>query len=149
MSREIFEPVLPAADEIDLFKESSRRLAALGERELSVTITDADKPVNVRLPAVVVRLLNDILGQMAAGNAVTLMPVHAELTTQQAAELLGVSRPFVVQLIESRKLPCRRIGTHRRIMFKDLMAYREQSNRERQSVLDELAAEAQAHNMGY
>jgi len=86
---------------------------------------------------------------MAQGNAVTIIPVHAELTTQQAAEILNVSRPFVIKLIEERTLPCKMVGTHRRVLFSDLMNYKRKMDADRLKVLEELAAQAQELGMGY
>jgi excisionase family DNA binding protein len=133
-------------------REAIRRLAGVGRDpagpELQVHRTGGLQ-TTVRLPKAAFNLLLEILGQMANGNAVTIVPVHAELTTQQAAELLNVSRPYLVQLLESGKILHRRVGTHRRIRFGDLMAYKERDDAYRRQVMDELAAEAQKHGLGY
>jgi excisionase family DNA binding protein len=86
---------------------------------------------------------------MAAGRGVSLIPENAELTTVQAAAVLNVSRPFLIKLLTERALPFRKVGKHRRIRMEDVMAYKNQIDREREAVLDELAAEAQKNDMGY
>jgi len=101
------------------------------------------------LPATAIRLLLDLLTEMAAGNAITLIPVHAQLTTQQAADVLNVSRPFLVSLLEQGKIPHVKVGTHRRILFEDLMRYKKDIDRERQKALDELVRESEKLNIGY
>jgi excisionase family DNA binding protein len=103
----------------------------------------------IEIPAPAVRMLVDLLVEMAAGNAVTLIPVHAELTTQQAAEILGVSRPFVVSQLEAGQLKFHKVGTHRRIHFLDIMAYKQRMTSERKKALDELADQAQALDSEY
>lgn len=91
------------------------------------------------LPEKVGRLLQYILDQIAHGNAVQILPRGAELTTKQAADYLNVSRPYVIKQIEEGKLPCHMVGTHRRIFFQDLVAYKEQVDARRDRAIEELA----------
>jgi len=102
----------------------------------------------VTLPEAVTRMLLHILDEMAHGNAVALVPLHAELTTQQAADMLNVSRPFVVRLIEDGRLPHRKVGTHRRVRVDDLMAYRRRADEDRDAALLELAEETRRLGLG-
>jgi excisionase family DNA binding protein len=91
----------------------------------------------------------EILEAIAAGRGVTLIPENAELTSVQAAEVLNVSRPFLIKLLEDNVLPHRKVGKHRRIRMEDLMAYKSKIDRDREAVLDQLAREAQELAMGY
>lgn len=153
------ETVTPTAADTELAKYSSRQLSKLLGRQndigkpfsnFQLRVQTVNEPEEVVvIPVSALRLLTDILTQMARGNAVTLIPVHAELTTQQAAEILNVSRPFLIGLIDDDKIPYRKVGTHRRIRFKDLMAYKQDVDRQRLQALEELAREAQELDMGY
>lgn len=148
------ETVTPTPDEAILAQESSRRLARFfatnRKKPLQLRIQPEDAPEEtVAIPESAFRLLNDILTQMAKGNAVTLIPVHAELTTQQSADILKVSRPFLVDQLEKNVIPYRKVGSHRRILFKDLMEYKQAMDRNRLKALDELAAQAQELDVGY
>src|SRR3990167_1075447 len=91
----------------------------------------------ITIPSSALRLLINILMEMAQGNAVTLIPVHAELTTQEAADMLNVSRPYLVELLEHGKMPYRKVGTKRRIYVKDLLHYKNNIDKERLKVLEE------------
>jgi excisionase family DNA binding protein len=86
---------------------------------------------------------------MAQGHAVTLISVHAELTTQQAADLLNVSRPYLVLLLESGVVPYRKIGTRRRVLFEHLMAYKKAEEVKRMEALNELVRQAHELGLGY
>ena len=148
------ETVTPTPDDALLAQESSRRLARLMASKPKKPLQFRIKPEGaaeetVSIPASAFRLLNDILTQMAQGNAITLIPIHAELTTQQAADLLNVSRPFLIEQLEKKVIPYRLVGTHRRILFKDLMDYKTTIDNNRLKVLEELAAQAQELDMGY
>ena len=148
------EAVTPTEDEANLAKVGSRVLSRFSDSQrgqpLKVRIQPDDgADETVVLPAAAFRLLNDILAQMAQGNAVTLIPVHAELTTQQAADVLNVSRPFLVDQLESGLIPFRKVGSHRRVLLKDVLAYKQSMDRDRRIALDELAAQAQELRLGY
>lgn len=149
MGLSIVEPVLPSDAETEVAKESSRRLSPFSDQSLKVQIQAKGKQETIELPAAAVQLLTRILAEMAAGNAVTLIPVHAELTTQEAADLLNVSRPFLVKLLHDGKIPYRKVGAHHRILFSDLMEYKRQSDEECDKALRALTKQAQELGMGY
>ncbi|HVX86179.1 MAG TPA: helix-turn-helix domain-containing protein [Phycisphaerae bacterium] len=125
-----------------------RRIEAYARRgRLRVAGGRGAKPVE--LPTSVTGLLVRILSEMAAGNEVRLMSLRRELTTQEAAEVLGVSRPFVVKEIREGRLKCRKVGTHRRLALRDVLTYRREQDAARREALEELSAQAQELGMGY
>lgn len=143
--------VPPSKEDMERARASGQRLAPLARqgRPLTLRVRDAGQEQTIELPAGAVKLLQAILEDMASGRAVTIVPQDAELTTQQAADFLKVSRPFLVRLLEQKKLPFRMVGTHRRIRFEDVLRFKENIDTERRKVLDQLAAEAQELKMGY
>ena len=160
----ILSPATFSKLESQMAREGSRRLAsrlnasqnadqdAEPSRSQSVTvrIAEGEGPgETVELPVAALRLLVGILDEMAEGNAVTLVPSQAALTTQQAARFLNMSRPYLVGLLEGGNIPFHKAGTHRRVFFRDLLAYKTQSGKERHEALTELAALSQELGMGY
>jgi excisionase family DNA binding protein len=107
------------------------------------------KTIKATLPAAALPLLLDILSNMAKGNAITIVPENAELTTQKAADILQVSRPFLVGLLKNGEIPSRKVGTHRRIAAKDLMDFKRANETARNEALDELARETQDLGLEY
>ena len=104
---------------------------------------------SLSIPAPAFRLLMQILKEMARGNAVTVVPLSTMLTTQQAADILNVSRPFLVGLLESGKMPFQRLGSHRRIRITDLLTFKQETEAAGDKALRELAEEAQEVGLGY
>ncbi len=137
---------IPKDDDAQLSKESSRILAPyINSAAPHIRIIEQDgTEQTVVLPDAAYRLLVDVLTQMSQGNAVTLIPIHAELTTQEAADLLNVSRPYLIKQIEAGDIPHYKIGRHRRIRFDDLMAYKDRMASARSQALDELVAQSEA-----
>ena len=138
------ESGIPSTRDAALAERAVRQLAALGDGTGPVPArfgAAATEPVDIPTPAV--RLLREILDQMAHGHGVALTPLHAELTTRQAADLLQVSRTHLVQLLDAGRIPCRKVGAHRRVRAEDIVAYRSETESRRRSALDELTARDQ------
>lgn len=150
---DLSETGTPTPADTELAQESSRRLAKiLGARKKKIRLQvqpDEEPGETIAIPMSAFRLLGDILTEMAKGNAVTLIPIHAELTTQQAADMLNVSRPYLIDLLEKGLIPHRKVGTHRRILFQDLMAYKQKIDQARLKALEELSALDQELGLGY
>ena len=125
--------------ELALFERALARTT--GDRH-SARFLDADgTPVDV--PAELVDVLVAIVQHLKAGNGVAVAPLHAELTTVEAAELLNVSRPHLIKLLEGGALPFRLVGTHRRVRLVDVLAYRDRRDTDARHALDELTRQAE------
>jgi len=144
---------LPSDDDIALARESGRVLSTVLQTRAETQQIDLHDDTGavrtVRIPTTALRLLLDVLTEIGQGNAVSIIPIHAELTSQEAADVLNVSRPFLVQLLERGDIPFHKTGTHRRVRYQDVIAYKERIDAQRRKALDELAAQAQDLNMGY
>lgn len=143
---------IPTTEAAEQAQFALRALGKIKSKKTARTLQvkpDGGPDVVVTVPREAFELFLEILGQMANGNAVTIVPVHAELTTQEAANMLNVSRPHLVELLETGRIGFRRVGTHRRIRVADLLAYQQTDQAERKATLDELSQEAQKLGLGY
>src|SRR5713226_8238966 len=142
MSQSTTVSTLPSEAESALAKETSSVIASRlrGQDLMRFRILDGASQQTVKIPSSVVRMLVRILEEMASGNTVTLIPVRAELTTQEAADMLNISRPSLIQLLDEGKIDYRRVGTHRRVRFEALMKYKRKAEAARRAALAELAA---------
>lgn len=144
------EPIKPTAKEITLARQSHGKLSSfLQLKSGPMILRDLQSTMEIQIPQAVVRMLVETLKQMAQGHAVTLIPIHSEITTQQAADLLNVSRPFLIKLLDEGQIPYKKVGRHRRIRFEDLMAFKHKDEREREAAFDEMVALSQELGLGY
>jgi excisionase family DNA binding protein len=154
MTDALMDPVTQSEADIRLAKESSRSFSRIATPGRSLRMspqngTPGKATEVIEIPAGAVTIIKTVLAAMAEGQAISVVPIDAELTTQQAANLLGVSRPFVIRQLEEGKIAHRKVGRHRRIVLKDLLAFRKASYENRRKVLDELTAEGQRLGIGY
>ncbi|TKK41614.1 DNA-binding protein [Pseudomonas fluorescens] len=145
--------ILPLEKEVEAAVQGQRELASLLSTKFETQRIDIfdkeDKPHRLVLPTSALRLLVDILGELALGNAVKVVPVHAELTSQEAADLLNVSRPHLVKMLEEGAIPFTKTGRHRRVRFSDLMAFKQRRDEQSQEAMKALVQQAQELGMGY
>ena len=145
----------PSADDRRLASEMAtgrwlkRHLSPQDQRSRVQIFEDGRSEEAVTLPKAALKLLDVILTEMARGNAVTVQAAEAELSPKQAADLLDVSRPFLIKLLESGAIISSKPGPDCRIPLRDLLRYKESMQRDRRAALDELVAEAQELGLGY
>ena len=134
-------PVVPTAEDVRMARCLAAKLAKAGDGEgVTVRVGRGDA---VPLPASAVKILAEILQHFAEGRAVVLGTREFEVSTQRAADILNVSRPYLVELLETGKVPFRRVGTHRRVRLDDVLSYQIEMRARTERALDALAAQAQ------
>ena len=137
-------------DERRVASDLDRILARIpgGEADIQISIQSRGEPgERIPISPEQFRLLAHIVGELARGHGVSLVPMDAELTTNEAARQLKVSRPFLVGLLQKGEIPYRMVGTHRRIRFCDLWAYKQRNDRKRLETLEELSALDQEYGL--
>lgn len=141
---------LSIADQVLAEKSASVIEEILKDRQVgSIEISFSSDGGQFKIPSQALEYLRDILQSMAAGKTITLIDNEKELTTQEAADILNVSRPYFVKLLESGEIPFTKVGKHRRVRFGDLNAYKKDRQSKRQRNLGELVEQAQELGMGY
>ena len=149
------DPVLPKTRDIDLAEDAllhmSKFMAQVGCKDVHFMLqaVKGKETIEFSLTPAVVELIFRTIVHIAKGDAVTIVPFHAELTTQEAANFLNVSRPYLIGLLESGKIPFRKVGRHRRVLFEDLAKYKEHSKEQSRKIQEKLTEEAQDLGLGY
>ena len=142
----------PPNEEIRRARRTAKRLRKLARRQpasavRSITLEGEKQPIEI--PAAAIEVLADAIEEMARGHAVRINSREEELSTQKAADLLNVSRPYLIGLLKQGEIPFRMVGTHRRLRPSDVLAYRERSDSEADRAYRELVAQAQKLDLGY
>ncbi len=143
------DPVVAPVEEVRPLELLRDALESSGVSDSAARLLSAGG-APVELPASVREVLVRVVRELAEGNAVTVLPVHAELTTQEAADLLNVSRPYLIGLLDDHVLPCTRTaGNHRRLRLVDVLAYKRSRDAARRAALDEMSEEAERLGLRY
>ncbi len=110
-------------------------------------VTIKETKQDVELPAFAIKLLQEIMKQIAKGNPISIVPIATEVTTQKAADILSVSRPFIVKLLENGEIPFTKVGRHRRLKFNDVIEYKKMMMDKRRNALEEMIAIDQKYGL--
>jgi excisionase family DNA binding protein len=138
--------LVPTESDSELAKTASRTLARAKDQAVKISLPDGEE---LELPKAMTEFLVRILTELSNGNMVDIVPIHAELTTQEAANHLNVSRPFLIKLLEEGKIKFHKVGSHRRIKFEHLRNFIDNHEREREKAMLEMAEISQELGLGY
>jgi excisionase family DNA binding protein len=136
-----------ASQSLNHIKGFSTRLPS--DRSKGVKIRLEESGEQVTIPDKAFLILVDVLSNMSEGKSITILPSETEISTQQAADMLNMSRPHLVKLLESGKIPYKKVGNHRRLLLNDLIEFKEKLRQNRENQLIFLAKQAQEFNLGY
>lgn len=129
------------------FQSVFHQVKGIHSNEVKIKVQETGEFITI--PKKALLFLSAILQNMAEGKSISIIPSDSEISTQQAADMLNISRPHLVKLLESGSIPFKKVGSHRRILLQDLMTYEENLQKEREKQLDFLAKQAQDLNLGY
>lgn len=147
----LLTPIRPTEEDVDLAQRGSSELSRLGNGALvlKVTLLHGRDSAEVVLPAIAFQMLEMILEELAQGHAIVVTPIDREISTQKAADLLNVSRPYLIKLLESGRIPFHKVGSHRRVRLGDLLKYKVQMDAEADRAFAALVAQSQDLGLGY
>lgn len=147
------EPDAPTPETIALASQALESFSDVlknSPKTITFSINDSVlKKGQITISSGILQLIVDVLKVVSRGEAVTLLPSEAELTTQEAADLLNVSRPYLVKLLDEGVIPSRKVGVYRRVKVKEVMQYKQMEQQRQERILDELTKEAQDLDFGY
>lgn len=133
-----------SAEELQI---ASKKVKSSSAKGVKIKIQETGEFITI--PKKALSLLSTIVQNMAEGNTISIVSSNPEISTQQAADMLNVSRPHLIKLLETKKIPFKKVGTHRRILLKDILEYNQRQAKERENQLELLAKQAQDLNLGY
>lgn len=147
----LMAPIRPSSEDVYLARASASQLSRMKKRPGAVTVTVAKdrEAEELTIPGIALDLLEKILEELAQGHAVALAPLEREVSTQTAADLLNVSRPHLIKLLESGAMPFSRVGTHRRVRLADVLDYKARMDEEADRAYRQLVQQGQELGMGY
>lgn len=129
------------------FQDVSQRIKSSRKKGIKIKVQETGEFITI--PKKALTLLSTILQNMAEGKTISIVPSNSEVSTQQAADMLNVSRPHLIKLLEAKKIPFKKVGSHRRVLLEDIMEYKEHLDKQREAQLDFLSNQAQDLNLGY
>lgn len=129
------------------FQDVSQRLKSSRKNGIKIKVQETGEFITI--PKKALTLLSAIIQNMAEGKTISIVPSNSEISTQQAADMLNVSRPHLIKLLGAKKIPFKKVGSHRRILLQDIMEYKEQLAKQRELQLDFLSNQAQDLSLGY
>jgi len=136
-----------AINSLQELKDLSERIGPSRNKGIKIKIQETDEFITI--PKKAMSLLSTIIQNMAEGKSISIVPSNSEMSTQQAADMLNVSRPHLIKLLDAKKIPFKKVGSHRRIFLKDILEYKKQLAKQREAQLDFLSDQAQKLNLGY
>jgi len=136
-----------ALGSITHLKGVSRKLRTVSSPGVKIKIQESGEFITI--PKKALSLLINILSNMSEGKSITIVPTDSELSTQQAADMLHVSRPHLIKLLESKKIPFKKVGSHRRILLRDIINFEKKFEKDREEQLKFLSKQAQDLDLGY